>query len=193
MQRPTDTGPALAGRTFAVGWRAAFFLALRGRGRRIARGLRRLAQRRDLGFQHRDPLLRRRKLGHQRQDQRVLVGMAQLAEVGRWGHPAFRIESPVIASRTIRRVDPTPAPYLRPPHRQSRDGEIRPPGEQLPTDRAPRNPGRPRHRRYPAVTSSACFTRSKQAPISLVEKRLDCIEAGLDGCCVDHTAKLEVT
>jgi len=63
---------------------------------------------------------------------------------------------------------------------------------QAPTDRAARNPGRPRHRCYPAVTSSACFARSEQTSISLVENRLDCTEASLDGCCVDHTAKLEV-
>jgi hypothetical protein len=45
--------------------------------------------------------LRRCQLREQRQDQRILLGMAQLAEVGARCHPAFRIDSPVIVSTVI--------------------------------------------------------------------------------------------
>lgn len=51
-----------------------------------------------------DPLLRGGTLGNQRQNQRVMVGMAQLAEGGRRDHPAFKIESPVTASNAIRQA-----------------------------------------------------------------------------------------
>ena len=46
-------------------------------------------------------MLRRRKLRDQRQDQRILLGVAQLAQV--WGryHPAFRIDSTETVSRII--------------------------------------------------------------------------------------------
>ena len=104
MQRPPDAGTALAWR--ALSWRAILLLALRGRLGRIVRRLRRAAQRVEPRLQRRDacvlrrnPLLRRCKFRGQRQDQRVLLGVRQLAEVGRQDHPAFRIDSIVIVSR----------------------------------------------------------------------------------------------
>src|ERR1700692_2038600 len=50
----------------------------------------------------RDPLLCRAKLHTQRQDQRILLGVAQLAEVSGRDHPPFRIEAPATVSSIIR-------------------------------------------------------------------------------------------
>jgi hypothetical protein len=50
---------------------------------------------------HCDPRLRRGKLLGQRLDQRVLLGVAQFAEVGELGRPAFGIEPTATVSRII--------------------------------------------------------------------------------------------
>jgi hypothetical protein len=60
---------------------------------------------RDACVLRRNPLVRRGKLRGQRQDQRVLLGVAQLAEVGRKGHPVFSVDSAIIVSR-ISYADP---------------------------------------------------------------------------------------
>ena len=107
MQRPPHTGPALARRTIG-GRRAILLLALRGRLGRVVRGLRWSGQFVEPRLQIRDAcclrsyqLLRRRKLRDQRQDQRVLPGVAQLAQVWGRNHLAFRIDSTETVSRII--------------------------------------------------------------------------------------------
>jgi hypothetical protein len=57
---------------------------------------------------------------------------------------------------------------------------------------AARDSGGPRNRGNSATASSARFTRGEQAPVSLVEERLECIEAGLDGILVNHSTRLDV-
>jgi hypothetical protein len=48
----------------------------------------------ELGFEFRDVLFRRLKPLPQRLDQRVLLGGAQLAEVGKLGHPKLESSRP---------------------------------------------------------------------------------------------------
>ena len=55
------------------------------------RCLRRVAE---LGFEFRDVLFGRLKPLPQRLDQRVLLGVAQLAEVGKLGHPKLESSRP---------------------------------------------------------------------------------------------------
>src|ERR1700693_2785245 len=62
---------------------------------------------------------------------------------------------------------------------------------QAAADRAAGNSGGPRHRSYSATASRAGFTRSEQASVSLVEERPECIEAGLNGILIDHSARLD--
>jgi hypothetical protein len=107
VQWAANTGAALARWTVGGCW-AALFLALRGRLGRVVRCLRRAAQLidprfecRNARFLRRNRLLRRCQLLEQRQDQRILLGMAQRTEVGARRHPAFRIDSPVIVSTVI--------------------------------------------------------------------------------------------
>src|SRR6202163_4710208 len=80
-----------------------------------------------------------------------------------------------------------PANPLAAPYRPG--AEVR----QAAADGAARNPGGPRHRRYSTTASSACFTGREHASVSLVEERAECIEAGLDGILVDHSARLDAT
>ena len=44
---------------------------------------------------------------------------------------------------------------------------------------------------YAAAASRAGFTRSEQASVSLIEERLERIEAGLDGIWVNHCDRLD--
>jgi hypothetical protein len=77
-----------------------------------------------------------------------------------------------------------PANPLATPHR---------PGPQVchaAADRAAGNAGRPRNRGDAAMAGGARFTRGEQASVSLIEERPECIEAGLDGIGVDHSARL---
>jgi hypothetical protein len=104
MQRPTHAGAALAWRT-GLAFRAILLLALRWGLGRIVRRLRWPGQFiesrlkcRDAGVLGRDPLVRRGKSGQQRQDQRILLSMAQPGEIGWLDHPAVRIDSTVTVS-----------------------------------------------------------------------------------------------
>jgi hypothetical protein len=88
---------ALAAQT-ALAWavspgflRLVGLLALRWRQARIVRRLRWLAE---PGFKCRNPPLGRLKPLKQRQDQRVLLGVAQVAEVGKLGHPKLESSRP---------------------------------------------------------------------------------------------------
>ena len=83
MQRPAHAGPALAHRTRNAGRRAILLLALRGWLGRVVRGLwwagqfvEPRLQIRDACVLRRDPFMRRGKLRDQRQNQRVLLGVA---------------------------------------------------------------------------------------------------------------------
>jgi hypothetical protein len=60
-------------------------------------------------------------------------------------------------------------------------------------DGAARHSGSPRHSGYSAAAGRACFTRSEQASVSLVEERPEGLEAGLYGILVDDSARLDVT
>jgi len=107
MQRSANAGAALAWRTDLT-FRAVLLLALRRRFRRVVRGLRRPGQfieprlkRGDACVLRRDPLVRRSKLRQQRQDQRILLSMAQPGEIRWFEHPAVRIDSDVIVSSSI--------------------------------------------------------------------------------------------
>jgi hypothetical protein len=85
------TQAALA-RAVAPGFlRLVGLLSLRWRQAGIAGGLRRVAE---LGFKFRNPPLGRLKPLKQRSDQRVLLRVAQLAEVGKLPHPKFESGRP---------------------------------------------------------------------------------------------------
>ena len=58
---------------------------------RIVSGFRRIAQ---LGFELRDPVLRRLKPSPQRQDQRILFGLTEPTEVCELGHPKLESSRP---------------------------------------------------------------------------------------------------
>ena len=57
---------------------------------------------------------------------------------------------------------------------------------------AARNSGGPRNPSNSATASSARFARGEQASVPLVEERFECVEAGLDGILVNHSARLNV-
>jgi hypothetical protein len=85
-KRPATTLPAQTALARAVPPRLLYLVGLLSPRRRqagIVRRLRRLGQ---LRLQLGDPTLCRLKPLPQRQDQRILLGVAQLAEVGQYGH-----------------------------------------------------------------------------------------------------------
>ena len=62
---------------------------------------------------------------------------------------------------------------------------------QTAADRAARNPGGLRDCRYPSPTSGAGFTGREQAPIALIQERLNGVKTGLDGGGVDLAARVD--
>ena len=72
-------------------FRSVGLLPFRRRQVRIVRGFRRIAQ---LGFELGNPTLGRLKPMPQRKDQRILLGVAQSAEVGKLGHPKLESSRP---------------------------------------------------------------------------------------------------
>ena len=103
MQRPPDTRAALAWWASAVqGW-AVLLLALRRWLGRIVRCLRRLGQFVQPCFECRDLLMSDPELSEQRQDQRILLRVGQLGEVGARDHPVLRPDSSVTVSSVVLR------------------------------------------------------------------------------------------
>ena len=98
----------MRGWTIRPGGRRVLLLTLRRWLRGVVRGFRRAGQFVDPGLKCRNPRvlggnsrLGRCQLPKQRQDQRVLPGVAQFGKVGRYDHPVVRIDSPVTVSNEI--------------------------------------------------------------------------------------------
>jgi len=93
-QRPATTLPAEATLPRAIPPRLLRLVGLLSLRRRQAGIVRRLRRRGELRLQLGDPTLCRVKPLQQRQDQRILLGVAQLAQVGQYGHAKLESSCP---------------------------------------------------------------------------------------------------